>query len=253
MPAAIFFPTLFCGTPAEADELRELRRLSTQVYFGPEATIFSEGDPADFVFGISQGVVRFSKRLPDRQRQVLDFALPGDFLGAPFAERHSFAADAVSEVALSRFVRADLTEFIRSSPNIMRLTAEFAIRELDRAQGQLLLLGKGSDEQRIAKFLVNWRSRLAGVIGFSETVLLPMGQQDIADYLALGLETVSRTLKRLERKKLVRMVPKSEPITALEKTPLLTLQGPPDHENKPEAIAPEIGRLRSLASRSREV
>jgi CRP/FNR family transcriptional regulator, anaerobic regulatory protein len=252
MPA-VFFPTIFCGTSAGADELRELRRLSTQVYFGPDTTIFSEGEAADAVFGLSQGAVRLYKKLPDGRRQVLDFALPGDFLGPPFADRHNFAADAVSEVALSRFVRADLTEFMRSSPGIMRLATEFAISELDRAQDQLLLLGKGSEEQKIARFLVNWRNRLTHVTGFSETVQLPMGPQDVADHLALEFETVSRTLGRLERKKLVRMVPKSEPITALEKTPLLTVQAAPDHDKNQEAIAPEIGRLRSLASRNREV
>ena len=250
MPA-VFFPTLFCAAIADADELRELRKLSTQVYFGPEATIFSEGEAADSVFGVSQGVVRLYKRAPDQRRQVLDFALPGDFLGSPFAERHNFTADAVSEVALSRFVRADLTQFIRSSPNIMRLTTEFAVRELDKAHDQLLLLGRGSDEQRITKFLVSWRNRLAKVAGFSETVLLPMGRQDVADYLALEFNTVSRALMRLERKNLVRMVPRSTPITASEATPMLPAPAAEESEDEQEPAAP-ISLLRSSGSRNRE-
>jgi CRP/FNR family transcriptional regulator, anaerobic regulatory protein len=251
MPA-VFFPTLFCAAIADADALRELGKLSTPVYFGPEATIFSEGEAADSVFGVSQGVVRLYKRAPDQRRQVLDFALPGDFLGSPFAERHNFTADAVSEVALSRFVRADLTAFIRSSPNIMRLTTEFAVRELDRAHDQLLLLGRGSDEQRITKFLVSWRNRLAKVAGFSETVLLPMGRQDVADYLALEFNTVSRALMRLERKNLVRMVPRSTPITASETTPMLPPPEAQDSEDEQEPPAPNVSLLRSSGSRNRE-
>jgi CRP/FNR family transcriptional regulator, anaerobic regulatory protein len=248
----VFFPTLFCAAIADGDALRELGTLSTQVYFGPEATIFSEGEAADSVFGVSQGVVRLYKRAPDQRRQVLDFALPGDFLGSPFAERHNFTADAVSEVALSRFVRAELTEFIRSSPNIMRLTTEFAVRELDKAHDQLLLLGRGSEEQRITKFLVSWRNRLAKVAGFSETVLLPMGRQDVADYLALEFNTVSRALMRLERKNLVRMVPRSTPITASEPTPMLPAPGAEESEHEQEPPEATISLLRSSGSRNRE-
>jgi CRP/FNR family transcriptional regulator, anaerobic regulatory protein len=115
MPRA-FFPTLFCGATADPLELRELQKLATLVYFRPGRTIFSEGELADSVFGLSQGVVRLYKLLPDGRRQVLVFALPGDFLGMPLADRHSFSADAIGEVALCRFPRDELTKFIQSSP-----------------------------------------------------------------------------------------------------------------------------------------
>src|SRR5450631_3936247 len=152
------FPTLFCGAAANAHELRELQRLATEVYFRSGRTIFSEGELADSVFGLSQGVVRLYKLLPDGRRQVLAFALPGDFLGMPLADRHNFSADAIGEVALCRFSRDELTKFIRSSPSIMRLLIEFATRELDMAQDQLLLLGNGSAEEKVAVFLVSWRN-----------------------------------------------------------------------------------------------
>jgi CRP/FNR family transcriptional regulator len=221
MPRALF-PALFCGDAANLLELRELQKLAIQVYFRSGKTIFSEREPADAVFGLSQGVVRLYKLLPDGRRQVLAFALPGDFLGMPFAERHNFSADAIGEVALCRFSRADLTEFIQSSPNIMRLIVEFAIRELDMAQDQLLLLGNGSAEEKVAIFLVNWRNRLARLSVFSETVPLPMRRQDIADYLGLKLETVSRTLAKLEKKNVIRIVPKGVFLTGLEQTLLVT-------------------------------
>jgi CRP-like cAMP-binding protein len=137
MPRA-FFPTLFCGEAARALELRELQGLATQVDFHSGKTIFSESEPADAVYGLSQGVVRLYKLLPDGRRQILAFALPGDFLGMPLADRHNFSADAIGAVALCRFSRDDLTKFIQSSPSIMRLVMEFVIRELDMAQDQLL-------------------------------------------------------------------------------------------------------------------
>src|SRR6202171_3248979 len=220
MPRA-FFPTLFCGATPDAHELRELQGLATQVYFRAGKTIFSESEPADAVYGLSQGVVRLYKLLPDGRRQILAFALPDDFLGMPLADSHNFSADAIGEVALCRFSRDDLTKFIQSSPSVMRLLIEFATRELDMAQDQLLLLGNGSAQEKVATFLVSWRNRLARLSVFSETVPLPMRRQDIADFLGLKLETVSRTLAKLEQKNVIRVIPKGVFLTGLEQTLLV--------------------------------
>jgi CRP/FNR family transcriptional regulator, anaerobic regulatory protein len=221
MPRA-FFPTLFCGKTCDTLELRELQKRATQIRFGAGKTIFSEGEPADHVFGLSQGVVRLYKMLPDGRRQVLAFALPGDFLGMPLADQHSFSADAIGEVALCRFSRIELTKFIQSSPNIMQLLIKFATRELGMAQDQLLLIGNGSAEEKVAIFLVSWRNRLSHLSVFSETVPLPMPRQDIADFLGLKLETISRTLAKLEHKNVIRLIPKGVFLTGLEQTPLVT-------------------------------
>jgi CRP/FNR family transcriptional regulator len=216
------FPTLFCRATLGARELRELEGLATQVHVQAGRTIFSEGEPAERIFGVSQGVVRLYKQLPDGRRHVLAFSLPGDFLGLPLADRHNFSADAIGEVALCRFSRDDLGKFIQSSPNIMRLMIEFAARELGMAQDQLLLLGNGSAEERVAIFLLSWRNRLARLSVISETVPLPMPRQDIADFLGLKLETISRTLAKLEQKNVIRIVPKGVYLTGLEQALLVT-------------------------------
>ncbi len=221
MPRA-FFPTLFCGANPNAHELRALQNLATQVYFRSGKTIFAEGEPAECAFGLSQGVVRLYKLLPDGRRHVVAFALPGDFLGMPLAGGHGFSADAIGEVTLCRFPRDGLTKFIQSSPSMMRLMVEFATRELDMARDQLLLLGNGSAEERVAMFLVGWRNRLARLSVFSETVPLPMRRQDIADFLGLKLETISRTLAKLEQKRVIRVVPNGVFLTGLEQTLLVT-------------------------------
>jgi CRP/FNR family transcriptional regulator, anaerobic regulatory protein len=218
--ARALFPALFCGTVASALELRKLQGIGTPIYFRSGETIFSEGMSANSVFGLSQGVVRLYK-LVDGRRQVLAFALPGDFLEMPFASRHRFSASAIGEVALCQFSRDELTRFIESSPSLMRLLLEFANRELDSAQDQLLLLGTGSAEKKVALFLVGWRDRLARRSAFSEIVPLPMRRRDIADFLGLKLETVSRALAKLKRKNVIRIVPKGVSLTGLEETPLV--------------------------------
>lgn len=83
---------------------------------------------------------------------------------------------------------------------------EFAARELMLAQEQMLLLGRRTAEEKVAAFLVGWRERLARIGDERETIWLPMSRQDIADYLGLTIETVSRTLTRFEREKMLSIV-----------------------------------------------
>lgn len=221
MPQALF-TTLSCGESTDAHDIREFRRLANPVCYRTGTTIFSEGEPAHSAFGLSRGVVRLYKLLPDGRRQVLAFALPGEFLGIPFADKHSFSADAIDNVALYRFSRDELARFIQSRPQIMRGLIKLATRQLDMAQDQLLLLGNGSAEEKVAIFLITWRKRLSGLGKFSELIPLPMRRQDIADFLGLKLETVSRTLTKLEQKNVVRIVPKGVFLTGLERTLLVT-------------------------------
>ena len=216
-----FFPTLFCGEACDARELAALMRLATPIRVDGGQTIFSEGDAARSAFGLSHGVVRLYRLLPDGRRQVVAFAFPGDFLAMPLAERFSFSADAIGEVGVCKFPREELKRLIETSPNIMRLLIEFAARELQSAQDQVTLLGTGSAEERVAAFLVNWRRRVARLAPVSQAVPLPMRRQDIADFLGLKLETVSRTFAKLEQRNVIRIVPHGVVLTGLEQTELV--------------------------------
>ena len=218
---ATFFPTLFCGESCDGRELAELQRLATPLAFHAGQTIFSEDERAESAFGLSRGVVRLYKMLPDGRRQVVAFAQPGDFLAMPLVDRFSFSAEAVGEASVCQFPREELKRFIQSSPNVMCLLIEFATRELETAQEQLMLLGNASAEEKVAAFLVGWRNRIAD-LGPSQPVPLPMRRQDIADFLGLKLETVSRTLAKLEEKNVIRIVPNGVLLTGLERTALVT-------------------------------
>jgi CRP/FNR family transcriptional regulator len=216
-----FFPALFLGDTADIPELRALKQLATKVPFRTGKTIFEEGERSDSAFGVSQGVVRLYKLLPDGRRQIVAFALPGDFLCMPFVERHSCSADAIGEVSLCRFSRDELEKLIRKSPVLTRLLLDFLARQLDIARDQLLLLGNGSAEEKVAIFLVDWRKRLERLAPVPHPLPLPMPRQDIADFLGLKLETVSRTLAKLEQKNVIRLVPKGVFLNGLEHTALV--------------------------------
>jgi CRP/FNR family transcriptional regulator len=141
-------------------------------------------------------VMRLYKLLPDGRRQIVGFALPGDFLGLGAGDRHVFSADAVGPVVVCRFSRNSFARFVAHRPNVLRRINEFAASELSQAQEQMVLLGRRSAEEKIATFLVGWRNRLAR-----------LGQTNGSVYLGLTIEALSRTLTKLERDGVIEILP----------------------------------------------
>ena len=154
------FPSLFGKGYLDAVELRGLSKLANKVDFRAGKTIFSEGDRANTVFGLSNGLVRLYKSLPDGRRQVLAFALPGDLLGMPLRERHSCSADAIGEIAACRFSRAEFAGFAQISPSMLRLLNDFATRELEMAQELLLLFVRRRRKKGLRHF---WSTGVTGL------------------------------------------------------------------------------------------
>jgi CRP/FNR family transcriptional regulator len=165
------------------------------------------GALAGSVFNVTEGIVRLYKSLPDGRRQIVGVALPGDFLGLALQDRYGVTAEAVTNVAVCRFTRSAFLVFVDGEPHLLRRLHEFAGHELSLAQEQMLLLGRRAAEEKVAAFLLNLQSRYGRIGAMSVTVPLPMSRQDIADYLGLTIETVSRTMTRLARDKALVIVP----------------------------------------------
>jgi CRP/FNR family transcriptional regulator len=191
----------------EPSELDELDRISHVKNFAAKTMLFDQGAPAGSVFNVTEGIVRLYKSLPDGRRQIVGFALPGDFLGLALQDRYGVAAEAVTAVSVCRFDRSAFLACVEDKPHLLRRLHEFAGHELGLAQDQMLLLGRRTAEEKIAAFLLNLQTRYARIGATSVTVPLPMSRQDIADYLGLTIETVSRTLTRLVREKILLIVP----------------------------------------------
>jgi CRP/FNR family transcriptional regulator len=183
----------------DAAELREFEHLGRRVHFATGETVFSEEDITTSFYNLLEGVMRLYKLLPDGRRQIVGFALPGDFLRMNISGRHNFSADAIGAVTVCQFAKAPFGRFIEDRPHLLRRINELAIRELGQARDHMVLLGRRSADEKVATFLLGWRERLFSLKGSSNTVPLPMSRQDIADYLGLTIETVSRTFTKLER------------------------------------------------------
>jgi len=188
-------------------ELRELEHLGRHVHFASCQTVFAQEELTTSFYSLLKGVMRLYKLLPDGRRQIVGFSLPGDFLGMMSSARHSFSADAIGAVDICRFSKVSFARFVEDKPHLLRRINELAVRELSQAQDHMVLLGRRSAVEKVATFLLGWRDRLGQFSSPAKMVPLPMSRQDIADFLGLTIETVSRTFTKLERDGVIDIMP----------------------------------------------
>jgi len=161
--------------------------------FPRNAEIYGENEPADYLYKIVSGTVRTYKVLVDGRRQIGAFYLPGDMFGLETGNEHAFSAEAISDCKIIVIKRSAVLALAARDNEVARQMWDLTARELHRVQEHSLVLIK-SAEERVAGFLLEMAERGAG----GGAVELPMSRQDIADYLGLTIETISRTLKHLE-------------------------------------------------------
>jgi CRP/FNR family transcriptional regulator, anaerobic regulatory protein len=167
----------------------------------PGELLFAEGDETNSVYEIVRGMLRLVKLLPDSRRQVTGFLSAGRLLGLAPEGTHVYTAEAVTEVTLCRYGRAAFARLIDETPGFAKRLLTAASHELRAAQDQMLLLGRKTATEKVASFLLLIAEQQNG--GDVLEVDLPMTRSDIADYLGLTIETVSRTLTKLKQDGLI--------------------------------------------------
>jgi CRP/FNR family transcriptional regulator, nitrogen fixation regulation protein len=160
--------------------------------FPRNGEIYGESEPADYLYQVVSGTVRTYKVLTDGRRQIGGFYVPGDIFGLEIGEAHSFSAEAITECQVLVIRRSALVALAERDHDIGRRLWAITGHELQRVQDHILLLIKSAQE-RVAAFLLEMAERFSA----DNAVELPMSRQDIADYLGLTIETVSRTLTTL--------------------------------------------------------
>jgi len=170
-----------------------IEMMGAPMTFPRNGEIYGEGEPADYVYKIVSGTVRTSKVLADGRRQIGAFYLAGDVFGLEVGEEHGFSAEAITESKVLVIKRSSLIALAARESAVARELWTLTGRELARVQEHILLLVKTAQE-RVAGFLLEMAARRPA----GDTIELPMSRQDIADYLGLTIETVSRTLTSLE-------------------------------------------------------
>ena len=156
--------------------------------------IYGEGEPAEFVYKVIIGAVRTYKLLSDGRRQIGAFHFAGELFGFGSGEEHRLTAEAVSDTTVRVYRRRSVEAQAARDADLACRLWTLAAQELVRAEQLLLLLGRKTAIERVATFLLEMETRTAA----GGSIELPMPRRDIADYLGLTIETVSRTLTQLQ-------------------------------------------------------
>lgn len=191
-----------CGA-VDAPDLQRLSDMAEVVTLKTGAVLAREGDAAPHVFSISSGSLRVYKLLPDGRRQITGFLFAGDFLGLAIGDDYVFSAEAMEPSTVCRFRKGPFRALVEQSPPLEHMLLHRTMHELAAAQNQMLLLGRKTAIERMASFLLDLPGHDPARPSAPGHVRLPMKRAEIADYLGLTIETVSRVLTRMKLQGLI--------------------------------------------------
>ena len=184
-------PSIRAHASATATE-GPLGLLGARMQFARNQEIYGEHEPAEYLYQVVSGAVRIYRSLDDGRRQISGFYLPGDVFGVEVGEVHQSTAEAICDTQILMARRSAVLARAEHEKSLSRQLWTLAVRELQRVQDHSLAFVK-SAEERVAGFLLE----MAGRCSTGTAVELLMSRQDIADYLGLTIETVSRTFTQL--------------------------------------------------------
>jgi CRP/FNR family transcriptional regulator len=199
-----------CGA-MDQEQLKSLSQIAHRKKISAGQTIISDAEPIDFFANIVSGSIKLSKTLPDGRQQIVGLLFAPDFLGRAYSKSNPYTAEAATDVEICMFPNRAFERLAGEFPGLQRRLFQHTLDELDAAREWMLLLGRKTAEEKVASFLLMLarRSLLIGckhtepatVAGFE----LPLTRADMADYLGLTIETVSRQLTRLKTSGAIRL------------------------------------------------
>jgi CRP/FNR family nitrogen fixation transcriptional regulator len=177
----------------ELSMLSRGRVFSSEIRYRRDAEIYGEAEPAEFIYQIVEGAVRSYKVLSDGRRQIGAFHLRGDIFGLENGNAHRFTTEAIVDTTVWLLKRRALEDLAEGDASVARDLIHLTTKNLQHAEDHMLLLGRKTAPERVVAFLCEMDSRLSSAAAMT----LPMYRRDIADYLGLTIETVSRALSML--------------------------------------------------------
>ena len=168
--------------------------LGAPMEYARNMEIYGEGEPAEYLYKVINGAVRVTKLLDDGRRQVTAFHLPGEIFGLELGHEHRFSAEAISNSSILVVSRSAVIALAKRDGEVAHQLWTMTADALQRVQDHMLVLGCMNAKERVVNFLLQFAKRTSD----GNEIELPMSRQDIADYLGLTIETVSRTITQLE-------------------------------------------------------
>ena len=215
-----------CGALKD-DELTRLNQIARHRNFAPGQIVMSDDDRAEFFANVVSGVVKLAKTMPDGRQQIVGLLFAPDFVGRAYSENNPYFAEAATAVELCCFPRDSFESLLREFPGLEHRLFERTLNELDSAREWMVLLGRKTAQEKVASFLL----LLADHIGkpspdnpAHSEFMLPLKRADIADFLGLTLETVSRQMTKLRKMGAID-IRKNLEVTVQDTDRLITISG----------------------------
>ncbi len=199
-----------CGK-LNVDELIAINQISRRRRLKAGQRITLDDEAPEYFGIVLSGSVKLTKVLPDGRQQIVGLLFPSDFVGRPFEQQAGCHAEAATDVNLCAFPAGPFERLARDYPAIQHQLFRFALSQLSAAQDWMLLLGRKTAREKVISLLLMFAGRLsetgcaAGKTSNRLEFALPLSRSDIADYLGLTLETVSRQFRVLKSEELIRL------------------------------------------------
>jgi CRP/FNR family transcriptional regulator, anaerobic regulatory protein len=192
-------------------QIKKLAQIAHRKKISAGHTIISDEEPVDFFANIVTGAVKLTKTLPDGRQQIVGLLFAPDFLGRAYSKSNPYTAEAATDVEICTFPNAAFERLVGEYPGLQQRLFQHTLDELDAARDWMLLLGRKTAEEKVASFLYMLARRgLMTPCEHKNTLRtssfeLPLTRSDMADYLGLTIETVSRQLTRLKTSNVIRL------------------------------------------------
>ena len=187
----------FCRCLSE-DKLKLFSNISFEKNFSNKENIFIQNDPSMHLYNITEGNVKIYQLLDDGRIQIIGFLYPGDFFGSYRNNKYNYCAEAIGDLKTCVFDQKILDKYLDENPVLAKELLNQTSYELTLAQDRLTVIGKLNAIERIGKFILNISEQRNRIGWQNNPISLPMTRQDIADYLGLTIETVSREFSNLK-------------------------------------------------------
>lgn len=191
-----------CGALSNM-QLTELNRISVKRHFDAGNEVIGQGEQTASYSNILHGVVKLSKMMADGRQQIVGLQFAPDFMGRPFLKESSLTAEAATDVEVCAFPRASFDRLVTETPDLEHKLHTQALKELDEAREWMLTLGRKTAQEKVASFLYLIATHIDPTQPFKKAFDLPLSRADIADFLGLTIETVSRQMTKLRKENVI--------------------------------------------------
>jgi CRP/FNR family transcriptional regulator len=192
-------------------QIKKLAQIAHRKHYSAGQTIISDEEQVDFFANVISGAIKLTKTLPDGRQQIVGLLFAPDFLGRAYSKNNPYTAEAATNVEVCTFPNVAFERLVGEYPGLQQRLFQHTLDELDAAREWMLLLGRKTAEEKVASFLfmLARRSLMTGCVHKNTPGVaafeLPLTRADMADYLGLTIETVSRQLTRLKTSNVIRL------------------------------------------------